>query len=84
LWAALNCCSSPSELLQPPLRVLSPAWPVIAGLGYATGLVHTIGGKLALWIHIAVALVLVPLALWVDRIELQATPWWWQPLFPVT
>jgi DMSO/TMAO reductase YedYZ molybdopterin-dependent catalytic subunit len=36
----------------------------IAGLGYATGLVHSIGGKLALWIHIAVALVLVPLALW--------------------
>jgi DMSO/TMAO reductase YedYZ molybdopterin-dependent catalytic subunit len=21
---------------------------------------------------------------WVDRIELQATPWWWQPTFPVT
>jgi DMSO/TMAO reductase YedYZ molybdopterin-dependent catalytic subunit len=21
---------------------------------------------------------------WVDRIELQTTPWWWQPLFPVT
>jgi DMSO/TMAO reductase YedYZ molybdopterin-dependent catalytic subunit len=21
---------------------------------------------------------------WVDRIELQATPWWWQPPFPVT
>jgi len=21
---------------------------------------------------------------WVDRIELQATPWWWQPRFPVT
>ncbi len=37
---------------------------LIAGLGYATGLVHSVGGKLALWIHIAVALVLVPLALW--------------------
>ncbi len=36
----------------------------IAGLGYATGLVHSIGGKLALWVHIAVALVLMPLALW--------------------
>jgi DMSO/TMAO reductase YedYZ molybdopterin-dependent catalytic subunit len=36
----------------------------IAGLGYATGLVLSISGKLALWIHIAVALVLVPLALW--------------------
>jgi DMSO/TMAO reductase YedYZ molybdopterin-dependent catalytic subunit len=21
---------------------------------------------------------------WVDRIELDATPWWWQPPFPVT
>jgi DMSO/TMAO reductase YedYZ molybdopterin-dependent catalytic subunit len=21
---------------------------------------------------------------WVDRVELQATPWWWQPPFPVT
>ena len=37
---------------------------LIAGLGYATGLVHSIGGKLALWIHITVALVLMPLALW--------------------
>jgi hypothetical protein len=37
---------------------------VIAGLGSATGLVRSIGSKPALWIHIAVALVLVPLALW--------------------
>ena len=37
---------------------------LIAGLGYATGLVHSIGGMLALWIHIAVALALLPLALW--------------------
>jgi DMSO/TMAO reductase YedYZ molybdopterin-dependent catalytic subunit len=37
---------------------------LLTGLGYATGLVHSIGGKLALWIHIAIALVLVPLALW--------------------
>jgi hypothetical protein len=37
---------------------------LIAGLGSATGLVRSIGGKPALWIHIAVALVLVPLALW--------------------
>jgi hypothetical protein len=35
-----------------------------AGVGSATGLVRSIGGKTALWIHIAVALVLVPLALW--------------------
>jgi hypothetical protein len=37
---------------------------LISGLGSATGLVRSIGGKPALWIHIAVALVLVPLALW--------------------
>ncbi len=37
---------------------------VIAGLGSATGLVRSIGGKPTLWVHIAVALVLVPLALW--------------------
>ena len=37
---------------------------LIAGLGYATGLVRSVGGQLAMWIHIAVALVLVPLALW--------------------
>jgi hypothetical protein len=37
---------------------------VLAGLGYATGLVRSIGGMTGLWIHIAVALALVPLALW--------------------
>jgi DMSO/TMAO reductase YedYZ molybdopterin-dependent catalytic subunit len=37
---------------------------VIAGLGSATGLVRSIGSKPTLWVHIAVALVLVPLALW--------------------
>src|SRR5215472_13587918 len=36
----------------------------VAGLGYATGLVRSIAGKPGLWVHIAVALVLVPLALW--------------------
>ena len=36
----------------------------IAGLGYATGLVPSIAGMTGLWIHIAVALALVPLALW--------------------
>jgi DMSO/TMAO reductase YedYZ molybdopterin-dependent catalytic subunit len=35
-----------------------------AGLGYATGLVRSIAGKPGLWVHIAVALVLVPLILW--------------------
>ena len=36
----------------------------VAGLGYATGLVHSIAGEPGLWVHIAVALVLVPLVLW--------------------
>ena len=35
-----------------------------AGLGYATGLVRSIAGLPGLWVHIAVALVLVPLVLW--------------------
>src|SRR4029077_21140062 len=33
-------------------------------LGYATGLVRSIAGRPGLWVHIAVALVLVPLVLW--------------------
>jgi DMSO/TMAO reductase YedYZ molybdopterin-dependent catalytic subunit len=37
---------------------------LIAGLGYATGLVRSIAGKPGLWVHIAVALVLVPLVVW--------------------
>ncbi len=35
-----------------------------AGVGYATGLVGSIAGQAGLWVHIAVALVLVPLVLW--------------------
>ena len=37
---------------------------LIAGLGYATGLVRSIAGEPGLWVHIAVALALVPLLLW--------------------
>ena len=33
-------------------------------LGYTTGLVRSIGGVRGMWIHVAVALILVPLALW--------------------
>jgi len=36
----------------------------VAGLGYATGLVRSIAGRPGLWVHIAVALVVVPLVLW--------------------
>ena len=35
-----------------------------AGLGYATGLVRSIAGQPGLWVHIAVALTLVPLLVW--------------------
>jgi DMSO/TMAO reductase YedYZ molybdopterin-dependent catalytic subunit len=37
---------------------------LIAGLGYATGLVRSIVGEPGLWVHIAVALALVPLLVW--------------------
>jgi DMSO/TMAO reductase YedYZ molybdopterin-dependent catalytic subunit len=37
---------------------------LIAGLGYATGLVRSIAGKPGLWVHIAVALTLIPLVVW--------------------
>jgi len=37
---------------------------LIAGLGYATGLVRSIAGKPGVWVHIAVALALVPLVVW--------------------
>jgi hypothetical protein len=36
---------------------------LIAGLGYATGLVRSIAGQPGLWVHIAVALTLVPLTI---------------------
>jgi DMSO/TMAO reductase YedYZ molybdopterin-dependent catalytic subunit len=37
---------------------------LVAGLGYATGLVRSIAGMPGLWVHIAVALMLVPLVVW--------------------
>ncbi len=37
---------------------------LIAGLGYATGLVRSIAGHPGLWVHIAVALTPVPLVAW--------------------
>jgi len=37
---------------------------LIAGLGSASGLVRSIAGKPGLWVHIAVALTLVPLVAW--------------------
>src|ERR1700761_9379508 len=37
---------------------------LIAGLGYASGLVRSIVGETGLWLHIAVALALAPLVVW--------------------
>ena len=37
---------------------------LIAGLGYATGWVRSVAGETGLWLHIAVALALVPLVVW--------------------
>jgi DMSO/TMAO reductase YedYZ molybdopterin-dependent catalytic subunit len=37
---------------------------LIAGLGYATGLMRSIAGQPGLWVHVVAALALVPLAVW--------------------
>src|SRR5206468_12111077 len=37
---------------------------LIAGVGYASGLVRSIAGRPGLWVHISVALMLVPLVVW--------------------
>lgn len=37
---------------------------LLTGLGYATGLVRSIGGIRGMWVHVAAALALIPLALW--------------------
>jgi hypothetical protein len=37
---------------------------LIAGLGYATGWVRSVAGETGMWLHIAVALALVPLVVW--------------------
>jgi DMSO/TMAO reductase YedYZ molybdopterin-dependent catalytic subunit len=37
---------------------------LLAGLGHTTGLVRSVGGVRAMWLHVAAALALVPLALW--------------------
>ena len=52
-----------SRWLSLLLAVLA-LFTLVAGLGYATGLVRSIAGKPGLWVHIAVALTLVPLVLW--------------------
>src|SRR5262249_58398637 len=52
-----------SRWLSLLLAVLA-LFTLVAGLGYATGLVRSIAGKPGLWVHIAVALTLVPLVVW--------------------
>jgi DMSO/TMAO reductase YedYZ molybdopterin-dependent catalytic subunit len=52
-----------SRWLSLLLAVLA-LFTLIAGLGYSTGLVRSIAGKPGLWVHIAVALTLVPLVVW--------------------
>ena len=37
---------------------------LVAGLAYATGWLRSVAGETGLWLHIAVALVLVPLVVW--------------------
>jgi DMSO/TMAO reductase YedYZ molybdopterin-dependent catalytic subunit len=37
---------------------------LLLGLGHSTGLVRSVGGIAAMWLHIAIALALVPLAIW--------------------
>jgi DMSO/TMAO reductase YedYZ molybdopterin-dependent catalytic subunit len=37
---------------------------ILAGIGYSTGLVRSIGGMPGMWLHVALALALVPLAAW--------------------
>lgn len=53
----------PSRWLSLMLAALA-LFTLIAGLGYATGLVRSIAGMPGLWVHIAVALALVPLVVW--------------------
>jgi hypothetical protein len=37
---------------------------LLAGVGYTTGLLRSVAGTLGMWLHIAVALALLPLVLW--------------------
>jgi len=53
----------PSRWLSLLLAVLA-LFTLVAGLGSATGSVRSIAGRPGLWVHIALALTLVPLALW--------------------
>jgi len=53
----------PSRWVSLLLALLAVA-TVLAGLGYASGLVLSVGGVAGMWLHVALALALVPLVLW--------------------
>ena len=53
----------PSRWFSLLLAVLAVV-ALLAGFGYASGLVRSIGGLPGLWVHVAAALALVPLLLW--------------------
>jgi DMSO/TMAO reductase YedYZ molybdopterin-dependent catalytic subunit len=53
----------PSRWLSLLLAVLTVI-ALLAGIGYTTGLVRTIGPTLGMWVHVAAALALLPLAVW--------------------
>jgi DMSO/TMAO reductase YedYZ molybdopterin-dependent catalytic subunit len=49
-----------ASLLLAALLVIT----LLAGLGYSTGVVRSVGGLLGMWVHVAAALTLVPLVVW--------------------
>ncbi len=53
----------PSRWLSLLLAALAVT-ALLAGLGYATGLVRSVGGVRGMWLHVAAALALLPLAVW--------------------
>jgi DMSO/TMAO reductase YedYZ molybdopterin-dependent catalytic subunit len=53
----------PSRWVSLMLAVLATG-TILAGLGYASALVLSVGGVAGMWLHVALALALVPLVLW--------------------
>src|SRR2546430_12336560 len=46
------------------LLALLAVTALVFGFGYATGVVRSVGGLPGMWLHVAAALVLVPLLVW--------------------
>jgi DMSO/TMAO reductase YedYZ molybdopterin-dependent catalytic subunit len=46
------------------LMAVLALFTLLAGVGYASGFVRSIAGRTGLWVHISLALTLVPLVLW--------------------